>query len=245
MNAQALDRHMADDEIVRLLDAEEEMPDAAILRAHLAACPQCSARQSVLDRRSRNLSVLLAASDPAMPVMRTPGGSETGVIDIARARRRPPSMPPWLRAAAILAAVVSAALMAPPVRAWLAERVRIFGDDRAAPEASMPASPTPSSVSFVPAGAVLTVDVAGVTGGAELRFVAATSSEVSARSLAAGAAEMFVLSSGLRLESSADEMVFEVSVPASVMRIRVAGVAGESVDVDVAGLPRTLELPVR
>lgn len=213
--------HLSDGDLVRFLDGEGDPAEQERTNTHLRGCQPCAERLQSLRRRSRELSLLLAQTTPAAP--------EPDVLAAMRTRKRGQASPPWLRAAAMVVAVLSAALLAEPVRAWVAELLGIGRTELAAPTQPEPrAAPvTPSAseagtrVGFTPTAAEVDLDVASYQQGGAISFVAGEVPEVTVQ-VQGGTADLLVLPSGIRIgntpESTAD---YQVMLPAGVRQVRV------------------------
>lgn len=215
------DEHLSDGDLVRLLDAEGESAERERTDGHLRGCQPCTERLDSLRRRSQRLSLLLAQTTPAAP--------EPDVLSVVRARKRRQASPPWLRAAAAVVVVLGAALLAEPVRAWVADLLGSRQTEIAAPSQPHPQSAPvrPSSpaagtrVQFTPAAAEVELDVASYQAGGAVIFGVAEVPEVTVQ-VKGGMADLLVLPSGIRIgnapESTAD---YQVTLPAGVRQVRV------------------------
>lgn len=213
--------HLSDGDLVRFLDTEGEPAERERMDGHLRRCDPCGQRLDSLRRRSQRLSVLLTQTTPAAP--------EPDILAAARARKRRQASPPWLRAAAMVVVVLGAALLADPVRAWVADFLGISRTELAAPSQpeSQPAPIAPSApeaetrVGFTPASAEVELDVASYQAGGAIRFQAGEVAEVTVQ-VQEGTADLLVLPSGIRIgntpESTAD---YQVTLPAGVRQVRV------------------------
>jgi hypothetical protein len=213
--------HVSDGDLVRFLDGEGDPAEQERTDAHLRGCQPCTQRLQSLRRRSRGLSLLLAQTTPAAP--------EPDVLAAMRTGKRGQASPPWLRAAAAVLVVLSAALLAEPVRAWVADLLGIGQTELAAPtQPELWTTPlTPSAreagtrVQFTPTGVEVELDIASYQAGGAIRFEAGEVPEVTVQVLG-GTADLLVLPSGIRIgntpESTAD---YQVTLPAGVRQVRV------------------------
>ncbi len=212
--------HLSDGDLVRFLDTEGEPAERERMDGHLRRCDPCGQRLDSLRRRSQRLSVLLTQTAPAAP--------EPDVLAVARTRKTW-GVQPWLRAAAAVLVVLSAALLAEPVRAWVADFLGITRTELAAPPQPEPgATPvTPvapeagTRVGFTPTTAEIELDVASYQAGGAIRFQAGEVAEVTVQ-VQEGTADLLVLPSGIRIrntpESTAD---YQVTLPDGVRQVRV------------------------
>jgi hypothetical protein len=247
MHAPPADEHLDDGAIVRLLDGEPG--DRAAADAHLAACPVCAERLATLRRRSLNLGALLARGD--FPVSATPRAPAAPVDELAarRAARGAPSRV-WLRAAAVVALVVSAGLFSSPVRAWIRDLLGGLGGapvavqpapaPKPAPAPATEARPASARIQFTPGGDELTVEIAHAQAGGALVLSAAPGAAASAEVRGpAGTtpAALLVLPAALRIANEPGSVAeYHVAVPASVQRVRVHIGGGAAVVVPAAEL---------
>jgi hypothetical protein len=256
----------ADAELVRYLDGELSDDERARVDALLAADADLARRLDVLRRRSGNLTTLLARTDPARDRVAaadpTKRGRPTDVavasIEPARARRASQRTVPskgWLRAAIILLVLVGAALIVPPVRAWVVGQLkRIVSSAPETPAAVM--SPEPVvlqgealDVAFEVAGNNFTIDVENVQAAGSLA-VRSTDDTRGTASLAGGNGESFlVLPDGLRISNTPTSSAsYAVRLPSNVTRITITVPGRDPVRiVRAAGEPieRSLDLGSR
>ena len=138
--------HPDDGDIIRWMDGALPPAEHATMETHFATCPSCVARRERLAGRAERLSRLLTATDVDAPA--------TALRPVVH-RRKGRSTVAWKVAATILV-VVGAAAAVTPVRAWFAGVARTVwaGFDKAK-EAARPEG----SVSFIPAGAAVTIRV--------------------------------------------------------------------------------------
>lgn len=253
--------HADDAELVRLLDDEggEEMARTA---AHADGCVECGARLARLRHSSAalrrlieqgesavavpdlTLDQLLARRSAASPSTRTPAAA--GVR--RPARWQPLAERPWLRAAAVVALLLALGLGAPPVRAWVLERL---GDAAAllrgdtAPEAPVPSPAGPDDgsavVSFEPASAAFAVDLRHAQRGGRL-VVRLHDGPLATATVVDGGAELLVRPGGLAIGNAPEsESSYVVTVPAGLERV-VIRLGGRQVDAFRPGdLPPPLE----
>lgn len=221
--------HVEDGALVRYLDGEDAAGDLGDVGAHVDRCDRCAARMAELARAADTLSAALRAADVPVP------------------RRRPP--PPWgLRAAAALLVLAGVGGAVRPVRAWILDRagavwVAVTGreptapPDGAAPERS-------ASVSFVPAGDVLTLEVTEHQQGGVLHIeTVGGDTAVAIVRGGAGAESLVVLPSTLRIVNRpASSASYVIRVPARLTRVRVRVSDAEPWDYRPGGAPREIDL---
>jgi hypothetical protein len=198
-------RHATDGALVRWVDRQLDAVEAAALRGHLAECPVCRGRLAALGRRSRLVSRAL--------------------------RRDGARRPNFQRWAAVAAAVLVVVVAVQPVRAWVAEGITaawaaLAGSRAPEPPASA-ASGDGGTVTFVPAAATFTLEIAATQAGGRLA-IEFVSQEVASARISAGetAASLVVLPAGLRiLNSPASRASYVLRLPArlTMVVVRVAG----------------------
>jgi hypothetical protein len=123
--------HIADGDLIRLLDHEAGADEDARYNAHIDMCEQCRLRLRMLERRSLRLGELLAATDwsaagdldlSAPPALAASGLAGSTVPEPARSLALPKAPAPgggWLRYAALLAGLITAGALASPAGASL------------------------------------------------------------------------------------------------------------------------------
>lgn len=207
--------------LLGLMDGALDPAAHAAADAHVRACAACRAELELLRRRMRRLEEVLARTDFPVPASRAPGAR---VIPLRRA------FPGWLRAAAVLLAVVGAAALATPARAWLAERWTALagGPVKPAPAPRPSAAPAPAPVPsayvrFAAVGPGFALQVQHPQRGGGLRLRTGSSPMATAQVVpGTGTADLLVLPSGLRIGNvpgSATEYV--VVLPPSVRKVTV------------------------
>ena len=220
---------VTDLELARYLDGELEAKERAALDSRLAAAPEAAARLEQLRRRSRNLSALLRTADPS--------GRETRAsADAIRPHMTKQTVrfgwPPYLKAAAVVALLLTGAFAVPPARAWLLARLL---DARSALGIQPAPSTTPVSAPLPPATGASTTEVTysfqvtSDTFSIELlqtagQLIVARTTDISASAESSGAepASILVLPRGIRIEgASIADMVYTVKLPARVSVVRL------------------------
>lgn len=232
---EATEQHPTDGDLVRLLDGEEEDP---ALEEHLERCDDCRRRYRRIAGWSREVGRALDAVDPVV---------EEGAEPDREADAPWTGAPRWMKAAAGVVLLVSAALAFQPVRAWVvdrAERVaqRLGFVDRTGPEAG--AGGGGASIAFVPEGRRLRIQVEAPQTEGELEVAMGPddgrvrASVVDPEPGAAGPAPGFAaFPSELRIRNgSGVGASYRVTVPPSIeeLEIRVGGrslarLAGEEI----------------
>jgi hypothetical protein len=229
--------HVADGDLIRLMDGEMDAAERGRVEAHAGACPECAARLHRLHRRSARLTGILLAADPEAP----PAPTTPDELTLRRGRvRRDPAAPAqrqWLRAAAVVALLLGVGIVASPLRAvvadWLGaqwERIAAAGAEEPAPPAAAPADAVVpgTRVQFTPQGAVFTVEVetAQAAGAVELRRAEGGTATAQQVGGAGEPADLLVLPAGVRIHSVPGSTAdYRITVPASVrtVRVRVGG----------------------
>jgi hypothetical protein len=214
--------HLADGELLHLVDGDGSAPDAELWTRHASGCAECSLRLEQLRRRSARVSVLLEEIGPP-PGFRHP---------VYPDRRRHRSSP-WMRAAAVFLLLAAAALtVSPPLRARVAEwiaglrrsKTAAVWARRAQPATLMPPeAESGSTLWFTPATSRIRVDVDSRQAAGELRLRTISGAEGTFEMRDARKAEMPLLTaSGLRIRNSAGSAArYEVGVPRSVTEVRL------------------------
>ena len=224
-SASLLADHLSDGDLVRLLDGEEALRND--VEAHLDRCAECQERLGVLRRRSERLSGLLIASDAQVP--------EPDMLAARRLQKQQRStpqraVPAWMRAAAVVVLLLGGALLAEPVRAWVAEW---FGARWAELVSSTPPEPVQppvvvepvpeanTRVQFTPASDEVELNFASAQAGGEVSVEIRDVPEVTVQ-VQGGTADLLVLPGGVRVANSPGSVAqYRVEVPARVRRLRV------------------------
>ncbi len=240
------DRMTPDDAaLIRYLDGESTADEQRAIDAAAAADPDFAARLDRLRARSERLHALLADADPTVPpALRTftPGTpqSTADVVPLRPASARPAASV-WLRAAMITLLAAAAALMVPPLRAWVVdglERVGLLSGGEAMP-APVTAPVDTLGISGFEMAAEFTIDVDHAQREGRLTVRIAANAEPQAELHTRGGGEsFFVLPDGLRIvnreASTADYMVI-LPVGARSIRVNVPGVVDSTWTTAVAG----------
>lgn len=224
--------HVEDGELLRWIDRDFGPGQRAAVRRHVASCGTCRARLTEIERWSALL--------------------HRAVGTVAHPRR--PSR--WRRRLAAAAGIaIAVGLAAPPVRAWMFQRVAavwsVFaaepGDAAGgrAPTAG-PDAPPGTSVTFAPEGPVFRVYVTSFQAVGALTLATVDADVVSAAVLGGdGGEELLVLPSGVRIRnlpaSSAD---YAIRVPVGVREIvlQIGDAAQRRFGTDPAGQIRRIPL---
>ncbi|HEX8358519.1 MAG TPA: hypothetical protein VF613_00260 [Longimicrobium sp.] len=205
--------------LLGLMDGALDPAAHAAADAHVSACAACRAELDLLRRRMRRLEEVLARTDFPLP------SRGAKVIPLRRA------VPGWLRAAAVLLAVVGAAALATPARAWLSGRWSALAGVQAKPApAPRPGPAAPASaaapsayVRFDVAGPAFALHIQHPQRAGTLLLRAGSSSAATAQVVpGTGSADLLVLPSGLRIGNapgSAAEYV--IVLPPSVQSVAV------------------------
>jgi hypothetical protein len=199
-------------------------------------------RLSRLDHRARALRTLLQETDPVMPGMLPPVSLASGPV-AGTALHVPLVRRQWLRAAAIVALIASAAFLATPARARVLDWIRAALRSPV-PNATMttvqPGRVDPASVAFVPVGGELIIEIVAA-GGGELWLRRHDGRSVVARALdATSRTELLVSPSGLRIGNAGGWARYEVALPEQVSRVRVRLGQDRWLEPDLDELPRVI-----
>jgi anti-sigma factor RsiW len=245
--------HVDDGDLVRLLDGELDPPAAAAIRDHLAACDDCARTHDRLARRSESLAGMLDASaatlDPPPVAEGSPGaaaprrGRPSAVADENRPARDRGLMRSagrtgavtregrsrWWRVAAAVALLLGAGLLAPPVRAWVADRIddvreRIVGEPPGEPTGADAAGAT---VLRLPAPGPRLVVESTRPGARSVLVVRRVAGEEAVLEVPGPGATVVVLQDGFRLEEGAEGLEYLLGAPSSVERIVLRPADGE------------------
>ena len=224
-SASLLADHLSDGDLVRLLDGEEALRDD--VEAHLARCAECQERFGVLRRRSERLSGLLIATDAALP--------EPDMLAARRLRNQQRRLaqrvtPTWMRAAAVVVLLLGGAMLAEPVRAWVADWLGARWAELTSSTPPEPAQlpvvvePVPEAntrVQFTPASEEVELNFASAQAGGAVAVEIGDVPEVTVQ-VQGGAADLLVLPGGVRIANRPESVAeYRVEVPARVQRLRV------------------------
>ena len=245
---------LADAELIRYLDGELDALGRARVERRIADDPAAARRLETLRRRGRRMRELLAAADaPALGNGRSPHGPEFPAESAGAADARPAPVIPlnarapgretgtagrrrFLRAAVVLLALAATALLAPPVRALIAEGLArlaaAFGEEPAVPAATGTAPTADGSAGARDAEFGAAFDVAA----AEFRIEVATGQAAGTLTVRPGAgergsaaidgpagqAELVVSDGVLRIRNGEDATAsYVVALPATVRRVHI------------------------
>lgn len=210
--------HPSDGDLVRFLDRQISDVEGQRMRRHIAACPACEQRLSLLRSQAGRASEYLAsmvadvgadelAKRRALAAVRAAAGHPR------RAARR------WRAGAAAAAVVAVATLAVPPVRAWVAEH--LAREEAAQPVVTAPsvlpamvaARPGPP-VAFDVTGTEFRVELEHVQVGGELVLRGLGAERASAQILGGGEEAILVLPDGLRIQNEPESRAtYRVTVP--------------------------------
>lgn len=206
--------HPADGDLVRLLDGEHTHATDEAVRVHLERCDTCAIRLRRLRQQSAALDLLLTASANSLEPPPVP---QTQSMPAARNR----STMRW-RAAAAVILLLGMGLLAPPVRAWVVDRVEamamlVAGD----PSTGTPAlNPTGTLLRLQVHNPRLVVEVVRPASGAVLQIRRVTGAEVILEVVTPGS-EVVLLPDGLRLDGGSPGAVYRLALPATVTSVEV------------------------
>jgi hypothetical protein len=228
MSMHAVDEHLSDEDLVRILDGEA---DAAV-RAVVAACGACSARADLLRRRSIRLASLLGEADWPVPDA-GPAIAAAAAAQARAARRRGLGARRWpgqaIAAGMVLLLVIGLAVT--PAGAWVVRTAgqvwsALFSGAEPAAEEAPPPADLPVAddagrvVQFTPAGGELTLRFAASPGmlvlhaGNDRRFSMAVDGVETP--------DLLLLEDGVRIGNLAgDRAAYTVTVPVQTDRIRL------------------------
>lgn len=191
------DSAVQDADLVRYLDGELDTADRKRVADALASDPTLSRRMEQLRARASRLTALRQAIDPDPSEVPTHGtaphvskvvelnaawAAQQGVEPHIVAPYRP--MPGYLRAAAVIAALLAASLLVPPVRAWIVATFRsIAGEDAEAAAIGQPDTLMPIntfSISFATAAPAFTIEFTAAPAAGRLVIASTAGGRVSA-----------------------------------------------------------------
>ena len=203
-------RHMDDGELIRLLDGECSAEEQARIARHVATCPVCAQRQEGLGGLANGVTAALVRGDEPVRSVRVP--KRTWRIGAFRAA-----------AVLLVVSVGVAAASAPPVRAWLSARwaeLRGLVGSRSTSETAVAGATT---VRFVPATSVFTIELAGQQDGGVLTIDLSPDSLASATVIRGRRIEeIVVLPERLRIVNQpGDRASYDVRLPSNVTEVRV------------------------
>ena len=228
---------ISDLELVRYLDGELEAKERSALDSRLAAAPEAAARLEQLRRRSRNMSALLRSNNANAADTRASA-------EAIRPRMNQQSVrlgwPPYLKAAAVVALLLTGALAVPPARAWLLARLLDAGaalglrpEETSTPVAAPPPAPTQGvsttevSYSFRVTSDTFAIEVSQTAG--RLIVERSTNGSASAEAAGAGDESFMVLPRGIRIEGPATTgTVYTIKLPDRVVVVRIQRGTGVS-----------------
>lgn len=253
-----------DADLIRYLDGEASADERERIDAAQADDAAVSERLDTLRSRGERLGELLAQTDPdaqvidaANPARRTSSEAREQAVDpperddfvaqvrsiyVARlkARGRPRDRSGWLRAAAVIIALLGASLLVPPVRAWIVDRLEaITGDEGTAAEPSPgmpPDAGAPIAYDITVTGSVLEVAIDEVQVDGELVIGRSAAAGAHLEPLGGGAGDPVLLSSDrVRIQNAAGSTSsYRLTVPPAVttVRLRVSDREAHTVTVD-------------
>lgn len=238
--------HPSEGDLIRYLDAELSEIEERRLRAHVDGCGHCNARLEEIARFSRSVSRLVAGTPVAGPDMVTRARALATVrrAHAARATTRRRAVHVALAASVLLVLAIAA----PPVQAWLSDRLEAFRAPIASP-VSAPVAPVvaaaaerSSVVAFTPRGARFELEVERYQEAGTLTVEFREASRASAQIVGGRDETMLVLPSGLRVENAnGSGASYVVVVPADLPQVRIS-VGGEeiaSLDHETTTVPAT------
>ncbi|CAN5720611.1 hypothetical protein BH23GEM9_BH23GEM9_12600 [soil metagenome] len=234
--------HLADDELLRFLDDDED-PQRTAWQGHVASCAHCAAEVESLRRDAQIVREFLelAAFEEATPgadQVTRHGTSDAAVIELADVTRRASgrrgrpkawhSMAPWMRVAAVIALLATPVAAIPSLRQWVVTSV--VGPAADAPVTTMsapsPQRATTGVIRFVPSPGAFVVEVDVAQSAGELHVVRAAGGEAELHVGDADDAVPVVSAAVLRIRNGAGHTSsYTLHVPATVssVTIRMSG----------------------
>ncbi len=264
-----------DAELIRYLDGELDEAERTRMDAALAHDPALAGRLETLRRRNARLRALLNATDPSEAEVRAAHdaivrahatGAAVGIergatihsIEAVRQSRARRDVPPpasgshWLRAAAVIAALLAAGLLVPPVRAWIVDRIESLGtevepDVGASPD-TRPVEAGPVIYTIPVTGPTLEILVDAVQAAGELTVRVADVTEATIEPLGAAADPVLVVPGGSRVRvqsGTASTAGYRLTLPSSVttLRVRIGGGPARTFELDPAA-GRVITIPL-
>jgi hypothetical protein len=240
------DAHLADDELLRFIDGEDD-PLQPAWAEHVSSCARCSREVQLLrgnagvvrewlDRAAFEHS--LPPRQPVRAADRTSRRDSTAPQrDSTAPRRGRQSVAPWLRAAAVLVLLASPVAAIPALRQWLVGTVSELRDTPDMLPAAMPqeqsAAPGPTAIRFVPVVGTFAVDLDAVQASGVLVIRHGAGHEAVLQQTGTGEVEPVISATSLRVRNeSGSTASFHLQLPVTVNRvvIRVAGAHIRTVD---------------
>jgi hypothetical protein len=216
--------HLEEDELLRFIDGEEDERREAWTH-HVGACAQCAGAAESLrsDAQFITLSLDLAALEEggADAVSLFDPRVDAAVIPL-RPRRR--AVTPWLRAAAVIAALATPVAAIPSLRQWVVDAVSGPAADPAPAVLSAPEGAPEGTeiIRFVPAAGAFIVELEVVQSAGELRLERVTGAEAVLQPDAADGALPIVSAALLRIRNdAADAGGYTLRVPPTVSSVTV------------------------
>jgi hypothetical protein len=248
MTRAAASGHIAQGELVRLLHGELGSSELDAALAHLDSCAVCAERRAQLEQRFILSGEKLVQITPELDDARR--AQAWAEIQRAALRKRQSAhrgrqWSGFARAAAVGAALFTAAFAAEPVRAFVADAWQnLFGSSAevAAEEpAHAPLRVRNSVVGFVPTAPEFTLELSSTQHAGTLSLlISPEETTASARISSDDEMNVVVLPSGMRIENEADFTAdYRVTVPGTIETVVVRVSDATSLRLDV----RSLDLP--
>ncbi|CAN5784454.1 hypothetical protein BH23GEM8_BH23GEM8_10130 [soil metagenome] len=224
-------RHLADSDLLRLIDVRATANDIVRLRSHLHRCSRCTARFTSLRERTSHLSALIAQIEvpdgfpyPSMPETaaadRENRDAGNGWILVTR----------WIRAAAVFVLLLAPLLIIQPLRATVASWIGVRWTELATIFESPPSRVTTpaesndagSTIWFTVGEELLvTIDSPQSNGGLLLQPVRGSAGSVSVLG-GSGDEILHVTEFSLRIQNSRESVgTYEIGLPSSVSRLQL------------------------
>jgi hypothetical protein len=258
--------HLADDEILRYIDAEGSKTERQRWDAHLDGCPRCQHETETLRNESRDVSRWLAvaafeapgsgeepAPGPAPERARTPAPERARKPALERWRvpHRPAAWrttaAPWLKAAAILLLLAAPVTAIAPLRDWVGDRIATLVSRPAPPAAAPAAAPvtTAAAVRFIPAPGTLAVVFDARQAGGDLVVGRSPGAEAVLEVRGDPAPEPVVSARMLRIANTSGTTVsYRLLLPPAVERVELT-LGDRQVTLEAADLDRATVIRLR
>lgn len=225
--------HLDDADLFRLTDGACSDHEALALRRHLESCPSCAHRAAEVETQSKTLAELITRAGPIRVTT-----SRTDLRALAPSVRSPL----WrtrrsLGVAAGILLLVTAGLVVPPARAWLASRWSQLTAPRQEPPegehgpgSDTALAPERAAIVFRPRGPHVVVEVANRQADGTLRImIEPGASVVAAIHGGEGAEEFVLLTDGIRFANpEASTATYVVRIPPVFSSVSVV-IAGQEI----------------
>jgi hypothetical protein len=251
--------HLADAELMQLVDGEGSSDERTRWSAHTEHCPLCAGQAEALRGDGAIVRAWLEraafeddveASDTLHAATVHPAGDDISRRRSAHAdgRRRDAAgrwPAPWLRAAAVVLLVAGPVAAIPPLRDFVLQTIFDRGDDRPAMEAAAPAAHAATTIRFVPDAGAFDVRVDAVQQAGTLTVRYGHTGDAILHTPGDPGAGPVVSARALRLRNDAPARgSYVLELPATITRVTVQVGAGSPRTLDAASLRAGTAVPL-